>query len=93
LTSRCAVPIVRDVSTRTTLTLDDDVASGLMEAVRTTGRPMKAVVNDAIRAGLAELPARKTRFVVKSRDLGLRPGFDLDNLEELLELAEGVDHR
>lgn len=93
MTSRCFEPIVRDVSTRTTLTLDDDVAARLMEAVRTTGRPMKAIVNDAIRAGLADLPKPPKRYVVAARPMGLRPGYSLDSISALLDQLEGPEHK
>ncbi len=37
---------------RTTLTLDADVADRVRREQRRTGRPFKAVINDALRAGL-----------------------------------------
>lgn len=39
---------------RTTLTLDDDIAARLQAEARKTGRPFKTVVNDYLRAGLAQ---------------------------------------
>ena len=33
------------------------------------------------------------RFVVKPKDVGLRAGLSYDNVEELIEYAEGPDHR
>jgi hypothetical protein len=80
---------------RTTLTLDDDVAAKLRAAARSTGRPFRQVVNDAIRRGLltSELQGSGT-FEVVTRDLGdLRPGLTLDNVAELLELVEGSTRR
>ncbi len=83
------------MSQRTTLTLEDDVVARLRDATRRTGRPLKAVVNDAIRAGLDPKGAiRQTpRFRVKARSMGLRPGIDLDDIGGLLERLEGPDHR
>lgn len=78
---------------RTTLTLEDDVVDRLREASRRTGRPLKAVVNDAIRAGLAQGRGRRPPFRVRPRDLGLREGIDLDDIEGLLERLEGPEHR
>jgi hypothetical protein len=43
---------------RTTLTLDDDVARLLEDAVHRQRRPMKQVVNDALRQGLAPKAGR-----------------------------------
>jgi len=75
---------------RTTLTLDDDVASLLNKEVRKSGQPFKQVVNRFLRLGLtqARQPARKP-FVVKPMKLGL-PHFE--KVEELLEYLEGPDH-
>lgn len=82
------------MSQRTTLTLEDDVAARLRDAARRTGRPLKAVVNDAIRAGLASSASRgRLKFRVESRPMGLRPGIDLDDISGLLERLEGPEHR
>ncbi len=88
-----ASPYHRDV--RTTLTLDDDVAAKLRAEARQSGEPFKQVVNRVLRAGLYAKTQTKTLppFKVKARDLGLRPGFDFDNIEELLERIEGPFHR
>ena len=76
---------------RTTLTLDDDVASLLKKEARKAGEPFKQVVNRYLRLGLttAKQPARKP-FVVKPWDMKL-PEFE--KVEELLEYLEGPDHR
>lgn len=80
--------------TRTTLTLDDDVAAGLKRAVRATGRPFRAVVNDALRAGLeAQTSEAPVPFTVTPFDLGLRKGFEIDSISDLLEQLEGPLHR
>lgn len=78
---------------RTTLTLDDDVASLLKKEARKSGEPFKQVVNRYLRLGLtAKQPARKP-FVVKPRNLGLPPGLTYDNVQELLDALEGPDRR
>jgi hypothetical protein len=76
---------------RTTLTLDDDVAAKLKAEARRTGRPLRDVVNDTLRRGLASQRATGPRkpFKVKARDLGLKPGLSLDNVAELLNQVEG----
>ena len=79
---------------RTTLTLDDDVAAGLQRAARTTGRPLRSVVNDALRAGLeAQERQPPAPFTVTPFDLGLREGLEIDSISELIELLEGPLHR
>jgi hypothetical protein len=76
---------------RTTLTLDDDVASLLKKEARKSREPFKQVVNHYLRLGLTakQLPAQKP-FVVKPWNLRL-PEFE--KVEELLEYLEGPDHR
>jgi hypothetical protein len=82
------------VSRRTTLTLEDDVADRLVDESRRTGKSLKDVVNEAIRAGLnrrasTDLPP----FKVLARDMGLKPGFNLDDIEGLLDQIEGPYRR
>jgi hypothetical protein len=79
---------------RTTLSLEDDVAARLRDNARRTGRPLKAVVNDAIRAGLDSTFTRaRPPFKVEARPMGLRPGVDLDDIAGLIERLEGPQHR
>lgn len=83
------------MSRRTTLTLDDDVARKLAEEARKAGRPLRAVVNEALRRGLNPVrpPAGAARFRVKSRSMGVRPGLSLDSIEQLLDQLEGPRRR
>ncbi len=63
--------------------------------MRRSGRSFKDTVNEFLRLGLSArrtAPARKP-FRIQARDLGLRPGFQLDNIGELLEQLEGPVHR
>ena len=81
---------------RTTLTLDDDVASELKSLARRSGCTFRDVVNDALRRGLARQAASPPRepSKVEVRDLGRqRPGLNLDNIADLIEQAEGPLHR
>ena len=75
---------------RTTLTLDDEVASSLRELARQSGQPFKQVVNDALRRGLAEHErpqARRYRLSVAA--LGLpRSGIDLSRTLALADALE-----
>jgi hypothetical protein len=84
------------MSERTTLTLEDDVAARLREEVRRQGRPLKAVVNDALRAGLATTtgsPDAASPFHLEPRDMGLRPGIDLDDIQGLLDRLDEASPR
>lgn len=70
---------------RTTLTLDPDVERLLKQEIRRTGGTLKAVVNDALRAGLgaAGKPPRAPPYTVEPHDFGFRPGVDTDRLNRL----------
>jgi hypothetical protein len=75
---------------RTTLTLDDDLVRELKEEARRSRRPLKRVVNDALRAGLVARrakPARRYRLTPVSLG-GVLPGIDLD---KALRLAEALE--
>ena len=80
---------------RTTLTLDDDVAAKLRAEARQSGKPVKQIVNDCLRLGLSarSKAASVPPFKVKTRPLGLRPGFSYDCVWKLIEQIEGPLHR
>ena len=81
---------------RTTLTLDDDVAARLQAEARRTGRSFKVVVNEYLRAGLAQRRAAKavTPFRVDPVSMGpLLPGRSYDNIGALLEEIEGTEQQ
>lgn len=81
---------------RTTVTLDEDVAAKLRAEARRTGKPFKTVLNECLRVALSvgRGRARPVSFRIEPRDLGvLRPGLSLDNVAELLDLAEGPEAR
>ena len=80
---------------RTTVSLDDDLATSLRSEARESGRSFHEVVNDKIRWGIANQPAADSAkpFRVKARDLGsLRPGLSLADTSELLDHVEGPFH-
>jgi hypothetical protein len=75
---------------RTTLTLDKDLGLALKEEARRTGRPLKRVVNETLRAGLAarKKPAAR-RYRLSPVSLGgVVPGIDLDRALRLAEALE-----
>lgn len=78
---------------RTTLTLDDDVASLLKKEARKSGEPFKQVVNRFLRLGLTAKPAARKPFKVKPWNLQPPPGLSFDKVEELIEFLEGPYHR
>jgi len=80
---------------RTTLSIDEDVLEKARSVAHRLRVPFKRVVNEALRLGLGEVekPAQKRRYRTVPRDMGLRPGFNLDNIGELLAQAEGEERR
>jgi hypothetical protein len=79
---------------RTTLTLDPDIAAKAKKGAAKLRKPLKEVINAALRVGLDEIlapPAAKP-YRTKARPLGLRQGFSYDNISELLARVEGEDH-
>ena len=81
---------------RTTLTIDDDVAARLKAAMKAERRPFRAIVNDALRAGLKALrqpPVAHKRYRTRGFDLGSSLVGSLDNVEDVLARVEGERHR
>ena len=80
---------------RTTLTLDEDVAAKLKAESCKTGRPFRETVNACLRAGLSvrKQGASARPFRVKARDMGLRPGINIDKVSALLDELEGPEHK
>jgi hypothetical protein len=80
---------------RTTLTLDDDIAALVKEEVRRRGGTFKGTINRLLRRGLTakDKNAERAPFEVKPLFMGLRPGRNYDNIEELIEELEGPLHR
>jgi len=80
---------------RTTPTIDDDVAGKLPDEMAKSQPSMKKVVNASLRQGL-RTPRDEdlaTPFTVRARPMGLRSGFDLDDIGGLLESLDGVSRR
>jgi len=81
---------------RITITLDEDVAIELKKPCADRGLRLEAVVNDALRAGLRALrdsgDGGASEYRTRSVSLG-RPTYpDLDNVAELLAVAEGDEY-
>ncbi len=78
---------------RTTLTLDDDIAERVRQEIHRTGEAMKAIVNQALRLGLgmAGKPISPPRFEVHPHAFGIRPGFDLDRMNQLVDELDAAE--
>jgi Arc/MetJ family transcription regulator len=81
---------------RTTLTLDDDIAAEIEQLRRRRGVSLKAAVNETLRAGLREVSkpaAARQAFQTPTFDLGELLVPSIDNVAEVLAVAEGEDFR
>jgi hypothetical protein len=81
---------------RTTLTIEDDVAALLARLRKERDVGLKDLVNDALRRGLADMlaPAKQRKpFHTRSVDLGRPRLANVDNIAEVLAIAEGEDFR
>jgi len=77
---------------RTTITIEDDVAASLKRFGKGRGLKFKDLVNLALREGLKSLatPAKKRKtFQTRSADLGSCRTANVDNIAEVLAVAEG----
>ena len=82
------------MSSRTTITLDDDVLAKVKTEMRRTGASFKQAVNEMLRR--ADILASKSEakpFKIKARDLGTYPGLNYDCVWRLLEKVEGPGYR
>ena len=80
---------------RTTLNIDDDVLDRARILANKLGTSFKSVINEALRAGLedVEKPARQKPYQTEPHAMGLRKGYNLDNVQELLAQIEGETFR
>lgn len=81
---------------RTTITLDDDVVAMIEGVRKREGVSFKRAVNDLLRKGLVEAQVRQSpREKYSSPVLNAGPCRypDLDNVAEVLAVAEGEDYR
>ena len=74
---------------RTTLTLDKDVAVALERLRKARKASLKAVVNEALRQGLARMAAPRRPFRTRALSLGRCLVGNVDNVAEVLAIAEG----
>lgn len=78
---------------RTTLTIDDSIMNSAKRQAANEGRPLKDVIGDALRLGLAMLAkSQKSRGKFKLTMVdgrGVRPGVKLDDRNALFDLLDG----
>lgn len=78
---------------RTTVTLDPDVERMLKDDAHARKRSFKISLNEAVRDAFRlrrQVPAKRKRFVVKAKAMGLMPGIDEMRLSDIAQEME--DH-
>ena len=80
---------------RTTLAIDEDVLDKARRVSERLQTPLRRVINEALRIGLREVekPGIKRSYRTAPHDMGLKEGFSLDNIQEVIAQAEGEDFR
>ena len=77
---------------RTTLTIDPEIADRLKQEVSLGKRPLKVIVNDALRKGLDLTPVENpTPFRVKPHSSTFRAGIDPARLNQLVDEIEAAE--
>jgi len=77
---------------RTTLTIDEDVATQLKRLQRSREASLKELVNDALRRGLRDMataPPKGKPFRTQTFNAGKPLIDDIDNVAEVLAVVEG----
>ena len=77
---------------RTTITMDDDVASAVERLRHEKGIGLSEAVNELVRRGLRAAEAERATFTQTTSDLG-SARLGLDDIGGLLDALEGPDHR
>jgi hypothetical protein len=83
------------MSVRTTVTLDDDVLARVRDESRSRGQSFRSTLNELLREALAGSgrPERRRSLQIRPSHMGPRPELNYDDVEGLLEYAEGEAHR
>jgi hypothetical protein len=79
---------------RTTIRLDDELLRAAKAYAVATDRTLTRLIEDALRAVLAEREVRTTRRRLRLRTFkgrGVQPGVDLDNNAALRDLMDGTE--
>jgi hypothetical protein len=77
---------------RTTLTLEPDVALKLKRRMAAENLTLKEAVNRALRTGLeAKGPKKRVPFKVRPHSFGLKPGYDRDKFNQLVDELEAEE--
>ena len=72
---------------RTTITIEDDVIQKARTVSSSLKKPFRFIINNALRIGLEQIekPSKIKKYSTKPRPMGLKHGYELDNVQELLD--------
>jgi hypothetical protein len=72
---------------RTTITIKDDVIQRARTVSSKLKKPFRFVINNALRLGLeqVEKPAKRKKYSTTPKPMGLKHGYEIDNIQELLD--------
>jgi hypothetical protein len=76
---------------RTTVTLDPDVAAKLRQESRERNISFKEALNSNLRRGFERSPTKPRSFRLPTRDMGVRPGVNLDRALQLAGELEDAE--
>jgi hypothetical protein len=76
---------------RTTVTLDPDVAAKLKETARDRGISFKEALNSTVRNGFEQDGSKPKPYRIRPRNLGVRPGVNLDKALQLAGELEDAE--
>lgn len=76
---------------RTTLTIEPDVEKLLEQEVARSRRPLKQVVNEALRRGLTRSGEKARKVYVQVSDSRLQPGYDPASFNALADELEDIE--
>jgi hypothetical protein len=76
---------------RTTVTLDPDVAAKLKETAREAGVSFKEALNTTVRRGFEKRAEKAQPYLVRTQDLKVRPGVNLDKALQLAGELEDAE--
>ena len=80
---------MHNVSMRTTLTIDPEIADRLKQEAALGKRPLKVIVNEALRKGLGLTSAKRTKpYRLKPHSSGFVAGIDPGKLNQLADELE-----
>jgi len=83
---------MHDATVRTTLTIDPEIAERLREEVALGKRPLKTIVNDALRRGLGLEPMRRAKpYRIEAHSSRFMPGVDPGGLNQLVDELEASE--